>query len=329
MKRFIKFFVGLVIILICLSIFQYRNDYKRALYYNNLSVVTYAQYLRLDEGSKTLKKYYIPQYNKNVTNAKNFALDNIGHYGDLFKGTDVSKFSTDEMKRLRGFESKSISDQAMKRWRDIDPDRRAAVYYNYLGIPASGVLIYFQNIYDTPIAYSHTYSHKSAFTDKYMLKNMDNKDVLGEYIDDGGYSGDDEQIDEDSDTNSYNNDVQATSEESDFEKLSPKQKKIDNKFREKLDNTVGEINSLTGLDYDYEQQGLVRLPSEYPKKTKTYEVTLGAQHNEDGEDITGAGSQNIGRDMPPVYTVKLKYNSENKEFKITNLDDMPQGFEEQ
>ena len=329
MKRFIKFFVGLVIILICLSFFQYRNDYKRALYYNNLSVVTYAQYLRLDEGSKTLKKYYIPEYKKNVTNAKNFALDNIGHYEDLFKGTDISKFSTDEMRRLRGFESKSISNQAMKRWRDIDPDRRAVVYYNYLDIPVSGVLTYFEDIYNNPLAYSHTYSHKGAFTDKYMLKNMDKKDVLGEYIDDGGYSGDDEQIDEDSVTASDDTDTQATSEKSDFEKLSPKQKKIDNKFREKLDNTVGEINSLTGLDYDYGQQGLVRLPSNYPKKTKTYEITLGARHNKEGEDITGSGPQNIGRDMPPVYTVKLKYDTKNKEFKITNLDDMPQGFVEQ
>ncbi|MFL2020111.1 hypothetical protein [Weissella hellenica] len=331
MKKSIKFCLPIVVLLVVLSIIQYRNDYKRALYSNNISVVTYAQSLRLDEGSKTLDKYYIPQYNKNVANAKNFAMSNIGHYKDLFKGTDISKASISEMRQLRNFKSKSISDSAMERWRDIDPDRRGVVYYNYLGISSAGVMPYLSAIYDNPLAYSHTYSHKGAFTDKYMLKNMDKEDVLGEYIDQGGYDGPDEQIDEDgvdtSNTDDSGGDDEASAYSESRNKVSSAQKAKDNKYTDKLQTIASELNSLTGLDYDYEQQAVVKLPSEYPKKTKTYEALLAPRHNKEGEDVTGAGKQ-IEGEMPESYNVKLRYDKESKTFKIVNLDDMPDGFVE-
>lgn len=330
MKKFIKFCLPIVVLLVVLSIIQYRNDYKRALYYDNIPVVVYAQSLRLDEGSKTLEKYYIPQYNKNVANAKNFAMSNIGHYEDLFKGTDVLKFSTSEMRQLRDFKGKSISDSAMKRWRDIDPDRRGVVYYNYLGISPAEVMPYVSAISDNPLAYSHTYSHKGAFTDKYMIKNVDKEDVLGEYIDQGGYDGPDEQVDEDGvgTSNTYDSgDDEASAYSESRNKLSSSQKAKDNKYTDKLQTIASELNSLTGLDYDYEQQAVVKLPSEYPKKAKTYEALLAPRHNKEGEDVTGAGKQ-IKGEMPESYNVKLRYDKESKTFKIVNLDDMPDGFVE-
>lgn len=322
MRKWVKVCLGILVIMTLMSIFQYYHDKKRALYRDNTMTLVTASGFRINQ-STNAKSFYQESHKINVANAKQFAKHNIFHYSSLFKKvSDFNSFSDRELEHL--IVNQNFFDLAISYWYVMDPVPRGRLVNIYEDADNDHERLNFMsNIASNPQYYGEYYK-KGQYQNQQEYLDKKHGDILQEYIDDKRYNKEysseeyrieskrESQIEADDalDADELSSDSSSGSSiTSGKQRLTKKQKNIDNNYQDTLSAIADTFTENEGTSFHAGVQASPKLPSEYDKEPKVYSVTF---------STPGADNE-----MRETFVVKLQLNRKNNTFKISNLNDLP------
>lgn len=273
--------------------------------------------------STNAKSFYQESHKINVANAKQFAKHNIFHYSSLFKKvSDFNSFSDRELEHL--IVNQNFFDLAISYWYVMDPVPRGRLVNIYEDADNDHERLNFMsNIASNPQYYGEYYK-KGQYQNQQEYLDKKHGDILQEYIDDKRYNKEysseeyrieskrESQIEADDalDADELSSDSSSGSSiTSGKQRLTKKQKNIDNNYQDTLSAIADTFTENEGTSFHAGVQASPKLPSEYDKEPKVYSVTF---------STPGADNE-----MRETFVVKLQLNRKNNTFKISNLNDLP------